>query len=110
MNQQQAVIQTIEQLGGVATLGQLYTEVSKIKDCEWKTKTPTASIRRIVQLSKEIYKIRPGLYGLVSKNPRLKPAASLLKPEKNKNAEGVRSFGHTYYQALLLIIGKLRRV
>lgn len=109
MNQQQAVIQTIEQLGGVATLGQLYTEVFKIKDCEWKTKTPTASIRRIVQLSKEIYKIKPGLYGLVSKKSAIEARGIIAETEKNKDAEEVRSFGHTYYQALLLIIGKLRR-
>ena len=47
MKQYEAVIQTLEKLGGVATLGQLNQEVFKIKDCEWKTKTPFASIRRI---------------------------------------------------------------
>ncbi|MCV4753317.1 hypothetical protein OFC37_28010, partial [Escherichia coli] len=67
MRQHEAVIQTIERLGGMATLGQLYRETLKIKDCEWTTKTPFASIRRIVQTRpQEIYKIKPGLYGLVS--------------------------------------------
>ena len=42
--------------GGVATLGELNHEVFKIEECEWKTKTPFASIRRIVQQRKEIYK------------------------------------------------------
>ena len=64
MKQNEAVILTLEKLGGVATLGQLNQEVLKISDCEWKTKTPFASIRRIVQLDKNIYKIKPGLYGL----------------------------------------------
>ena len=61
MKQNEAVILTLEKLGGVATLGQLNQEVFKISDCEWKTKTPFASIRRIVQLDKNIYKIKPGL-------------------------------------------------
>jgi len=39
----------LERLDGIATFGQLNQEVFKIKDCEWKTKTPFASIRRIVQ-------------------------------------------------------------
>ena len=66
MKQHEAVILTLEKLGGLATLGLLNQEVFKIKDCEWKTKTPFASIRRIVQLNKGIYKIKPGLYGLIN--------------------------------------------
>ena len=54
MKQNEAVINTIEKLGGIATLGQLNQEVFKILECEWKTKTPYASIRRIVQLDKNI--------------------------------------------------------
>ena len=63
MTQREAVILTIEKLGGIATLGQLYQEVLKIKECIWRTKTPFASIRKIVQeykvseAKKEIYKI-----------------------------------------------------
>jgi hypothetical protein len=109
MNQQQAVIQTMERLGGVATLGQLYSEVFKIKDCAWKTKTPTASIRRIVQLNKGIYKIKPGLYGLVSKKSAIEARGIVAETQKNKNADEVKSFGHTYYQALLLIVGRLKK-
>ncbi len=36
MNQQEAVIQTLEKLGGIATLGQLNQEVFKIEDCDSK--------------------------------------------------------------------------
>lgn len=109
MNQQQAVIQTMERLGGIATLGQLYSEVFKIKNCEWKTKTPFASIRRIVQLHKEIYKIKPGLYGLTAKKNENESRGIIAETDTNKNSSEVQSFGHTYHQALLLIIGKLRR-
>lgn len=48
MKQYEAVIETLKRLGGIATLGQLNQEVFKIRDCEWNTKTPFASIRRIV--------------------------------------------------------------
>jgi hypothetical protein len=65
MKQYEAVINTIEKLGGIATLGQINQEIFKIEDCEWKTKTPYASIRRIVQLHENIYKIKHGLYALV---------------------------------------------
>jgi len=39
MKQNEAVIRTIELLGGVATLGQLNQEVFKLTECNWKTKT-----------------------------------------------------------------------
>lgn len=99
----------MKRLGGVATLGQLYAEVFKIKDCEWKTKTPFASVRRIVQLHKEIYKIKPGLYGLISKKSENEARGIVAETEKNKDSAQVKAFGHTYHQALLLIIGKLRK-
>lgn len=54
MKQYEAVIETLDKLGGVATLGDLNSEVFKIQECEWKTKTPFASIRRIVQQTKGI--------------------------------------------------------
>ena len=67
MKQHETVIIALEKLGGVATLGQLNIEVMKTPHCKWGTKTPFASIRRIVQTRpKEIYKIKPGLYGLVN--------------------------------------------
>ena len=64
MKQYEAVIDTLKRLGGCATFGQLNQEVFKIKDCIWNTKTPFASIRRIVQDRKEIFRIRPGLWAL----------------------------------------------
>jgi hypothetical protein len=60
MKQYEAVIQTMERLGSVATLGQLNQEIFKIKDCNWGTKTPFASIREIkenLQLHIEHYLI-----------------------------------------------------
>lgn len=64
MKQHEAVIIALEKLGGTATLKDLNTETMKIKDCEWNTKTPSANIRRIVNKSEKIVKIKPGLYSL----------------------------------------------
>lgn len=58
MTQPQAVIETIEMLGGVATLNQINQKVFQIEDCTWGSKTPFASIRRIVRHTKGIYRIK----------------------------------------------------
>ena len=106
MKQYEAVIEALESLGGIATLGELNSEVFKIKDCEWKTKTPFASIRRIVQQTKGIYKIRPGLYGLEKYKKQIEDRGIIVENEKNKDSYNVKMFNHTYYQGILLLIGK----
>jgi len=108
MKQNQAVIETLEKLGGVATLGQLNQEVFKISDCIWKTKTPFASIRRIVQLDKNIYKIKPGLYGLIKYKTENESKGIFQETEKNKNSKEIIDFNHSYFQGLLLTIGNLK--
>ncbi|MCR5124110.1 MAG: hypothetical protein K6B43_02840 [Treponema sp.] len=109
MKQYEAVIQTLEKLGGVATLGQLNQEVFKIKDCEWKTKTPFASIRRIVQENANIYKIKPGLWALKSHKKELEQQGIIVETEKNKDSKEVIEFNHSYYQGLLVSIGNLKK-
>lgn len=108
MMQHEAVIQALEQLGGVATLAQLYVEVPKIKDCAWGTKTPQATIRRIVQLKKEIFKIKPGLYGLSSMKKALESRGIIQETPANQNSAALLESNHTYYQGLLLSIGRIR--
>ncbi len=108
MKQYEAVIETLKKLGGIATLGQLNQEVFKIKDCEWKTKTPFASIRRIVQENKDIYKIKPGLYALKLYRKQLEQQGILEENEKTFNSKEMIEFNHSYYQGLLLEIGNLR--
>lgn len=110
MKQYEAVIETLERLGGVATLGELNEEVFKIKDCKWKTNTPFASIRRIVQTTKGIYKIRPGLYGLEKYKKQIEDKGIKIETECNKNSDEVNSFNHSYYQGILLQIGKYRKM
>ena len=110
MKQYEAVILSLEKLGGVATLGQLNQEALKLKDCEWKTKTPFASIRRIVQTDKNIYKIKPGLYGLKKFETELEKRGILIETEKNMHSIEFQEFNHSYYQGLLLIVGKLKKL
>lgn len=108
MRQDETVIQTLEKLGGIATLGRLYQEI--LKKCDWKTKTPQASIRRIVQNNKDIYKIKPGLWALRSRQKELKDRGIIVETEKNKDSRIVQEFTHSYYQGLLVTIGNLRKL
>jgi hypothetical protein len=110
MKQYEAVRIALEQLGGIATLGQLNQEVFKIKDCNWKTKTPFASIRRIVQLDKQIYKIKPGLYALLKFKKELENKGIIVDDKKAKNSKEFIEFNHSYYQGLILTIGNLKNL
>ena len=109
MKQNDAVIQTLEELGGIATLGQLNQEVFKIEDCAWKTKTPFASIRRIVQKNPLIYKIKPGLWALTSYREKLE-SRGILAGEKQEETPKSQQFDHTYYQGILLVLGNLKQL
>ena len=110
MTQNQAVIETIEMLGGVATLNQINQNVFHIKDCTWGSKTPFASIRRIVRHTKGIYRIKPGLYALESHRQELEGNGILVQNEHNQDSEVVKTFNHAYYQGLLLEMGKMRHL
>jgi len=109
MKQHEAVIQTLEKLGGVATLSELYDNVRKVKNCEWKTKTPNESIRRIVQTRpNDIYKIKPGLYGLLKLKSQLESTGIIAETSNNINTTALKESNHTYYQGLLLQIGNYK--
>ncbi len=104
MKQYEAVIKVMEENGGYATLGYLYQNVLKVPGCEWKTKTPFASMRRIVQDDRFFFKIKPGLWALKS-HRNLLPDEMLAK--KAKSARQV-DFTHSYYQGLLVQLGNLQ--
>lgn len=106
MKQHEAVIQVMEENGGFATLGHLYQNVLKVSGCGWKSKTPFASMRRIVQDERFFFKIRAGLWALNSWRERL-PAE--MQPSKKRTAEQ-DVFTHSYYQGLVVQIGNLKRL
>lgn len=106
MKQYEAVMKVMKENGGFATLGFLNQEVLKIKECEWKTKTPFASIRRIVQDKRFFFKIKPGLWALKTlRNQLPEEIFSSARQSKAKQEE----YNHTYYQGLLVEIGNLRK-
>lgn len=110
MKQYEAVIETLKKLGGCATFGQLNQEVFKIEDCQWKTKTPFASIRRIVQERKEIFRIRPGVWALEEYRNILADKGIVAQDENNSESQQVKEFNHSYYQGLLLYIGNMKKL
>ena len=105
MKQHNAVITALEKLGGQATFAELYSQVMKIKDCIWGTKTPFASIRRIVQQRPEIFKVRPGLWALHSYKDIL--GLTEYTDKKDISSELIEQ-NHSYYQGILVSLGNLR--
>lgn len=103
VTQEQQVIEVLRSAGGYATLRRLNELVDFSK---WATKTPEASVRRIVQNSSQIFKVQPGLWALKEMRDVVLSRFD-LKPGCKKSEE---QFSHGYYQGLLVEIGKLRRL
>lgn len=101
MTQEQQVIEALRAQGGYATLRRL----NEIMDFTgWLTRTPEASVRRIVQLSKHIFRIQPGLWALEEVKDEVLRKFNI----HSNNPQSVEQFNHSYYQGLLVEIGKLR--
>lgn len=101
ITQEQQVIEAFKKEGGYATLRRLYEIVDSSK---WGTKTPEASIRRIVQKNKEIFKIQPGLWALEEVRDSVLSKFDLKQGDKHSE----ELFSHGYYQGLLVEIGKFQ--
>ncbi len=99
--QEYQVIEAMRKEGGYATLRRL----NEIVDFStWKTKTPEATVRRIVQLSNQFFRIQSGLWALEESREQVLKKLE-LKPGNRKSEE---QFSHSYYQGLLVEIGKFR--
>lgn len=101
----EAVIEIMEKNGGFATLGYLYKTVLSVPYVSWNTKTPFASIRRIVQNGKYFFKIKPGLWALKSFEDKL---PSDIFPKQPISDKQQAKYNHSYYQGLLVDIGNLK--
>lgn len=103
VTQEQQVIEVLRDAGGYATLRRL----NELLDFStWATKTPEASVRRIVQNSSQIFKVQPGLWALNEMRDVV-----LQRFELNLgNKKSEEQFSHGYYQGLLVEIGKFRRL
>lgn len=101
MTQEQQVIETLRNQGGYATLRRL----NELMDFStWKTKTPEASVRRIVQKSDAFFKIQPGLWALEESRDKVLKKFRLTEG----NRQSMEQFNHAYYQGLLIEIGHYR--
>lgn len=85
-------------LGGYATLEQLY---AALDFSSWKTKTPQASVRRIVRNSPECFRIVPRLWALKSMRDKISGEFDF--------SEG-SEFSHAYYQGLVCKIGAMKKL
>lgn len=103
------VLSALKALGGIATLAQLNNALLSPggDGVNWQTKTPEATIRRIVrQKSDHFHPVKPGLYCL-------RELADKFEREYNLPLHGdippnVERRNHWYYQGLLVEIGKAR--
>ena len=99
--QEDQVIEALRKQGGYATLRRL-NEVMDFSS--WKTLTPEASVRRIVQLSDSIFRIQPGLWALEEARDRVLKKFKIINGDKQSE----ELFNHSYYQGLLIEIGHFR--
>ena len=106
--QREAVIKTMEENDGYATLQHLYENAMRIPGVRWETKTPYASMRRIVQKSGDFFKIQPGLWALKSYRRRLPPQVLALVVKAGERAPDGKNVSHYYYQGIAVELGNLR--
>lgn len=107
MKQHEAVIKVMVENGGFATLSYLYENTLKVPAVIWKTKTPFATIRRIVQDNRFFFKIKPGLWALKTYRNKL-PGDILSLIEEDKKIEQEGKFTHSYYQGMIVEIGNIK--
>ena len=107
MKQYEAVKKVMEKNGGYATLNYLYENVLKVPDVKWKTKTPFASIRRIVQDKRFFFKIKPGLWALKAYKNKL-PYEIRLLIEEDTTSEKEGKSSHSFYQGMIVEVGRLK--
>lgn len=101
VTQEYQVIEALRKEGGFATLRRL----NEIVDFSmWKTKTPEATIRRIVQDSQYVFRIQPGLWALEDCREQVLKRFKLKEGDRHSE----ELFSHGYYQGLLVEIGKYK--
>lgn len=103
MKQKYYVIDAMRANGGYATLQQLNMLVDF---STWKTKTPEASIRRIVQENDEFFRIQPGLWALREYENEVNKKFNIIK----SHVESVSQFTHSYFQGIIVEIGNIKKL
>lgn len=101
MKQKDAVIIAMQQNGGYATFQELN---QRIDFSSWGTKTPQASVRRIVQTNDEFFRIAAGLWGLSDNKQEILNKLDICESDK----KSVEKFTHGYIQGIISEIGNLK--
>jgi len=100
ITQKEQVIEVMRKNGGYAT----FELLNRMVDFStWKTKTPQASVRGIVQVYNEFFRIQPGLWALEESKKDVLEKFNIGEDDKNKQEK----FTHTYYQGLLVETGNI---
>lgn len=109
ITQHEAVRRALQKAGGLATLGYLNGAALREAGSDWSgTKTPFASVRRIVQVHPDLFwRVRPGLWALKSHEARLRRELEL--PLESAPPKATEVFDHGYYQGLLLELGRFEK-
>ena len=103
------MVSALKQLGGIATLSQLNRALISPDGAasQWKTRTPEATIRRIVRNTPDhIHPLKPGLYCLKELASKYEKEYGI--PQTGDIPPEVQERNHWYYQGLLVEIGKAR--
>ena len=109
VTQWKQVVSALDELGGIATLSQLNRHLLAPGGdaTQWATKTPEATIRRIVRNTPgHIHVLKPGLYCLQRLAADLEKDYAL--PQEGEVPPRVAERNHWYYQGLLLEMGNAR--
>lgn len=101
MKQKDFVVEAMKKNGGYATFNQLNHLVDF---STWGTKTPFASIRRIVQTNEEFFRVQSGLWALKEYETEVLRKFKIDKDDENS----VKEFTHSYFQGVIIEIGNLR--
>lgn len=102
MSQKDNVIDAMRRNGGYATFQQL----NQIVDFStWKTKTPQASIRQIVQIHDEFFRIKPGLWALSECKDDVLKRFNIVE----NNSKSDDTFTHSYYQGMIVELGNMHK-
>lgn len=102
MTQTEQVIEVMRANGGYATFGKLN---QLIDFSSWATKTPQASVRRIVQQSNAFFRIQSGLWALREYQNEVLSKFNITRNDKDSE----EIFTHGYYQGILVEIGNLKK-
>lgn len=101
MTQKEHVINAMENNGGYATFQKLN---QSLDFSVWGTKTPQASVRRIVQENDEFFRIEAGLWGLTKYKHDILRKLNIVE----NNKKSMETFTHGYIQGIISEIGNLR--